>query len=85
MYLSPVNVLSCLLLAVAFVFSNSSLAQTKDTLVLKPQLSETKDTLVLKPKLTETKEPLILKQNPPSEKWYDKISLRGYAQLRYNG
>ncbi|MRX48198.1 porin [Pedobacter puniceum] len=34
--------------------------------------AQTKDTLVLKPKAS-------------LEKWYDKISLRGYAQLRYNG
>ncbi len=34
--------------------------------------AQTKDTLVLKPKTS-------------TEKWYDKISLRGYAQLRYNG
>lgn len=34
--------------------------------------AQTKDTLVLKPKVS-------------LEKWYDKISLRGYAQLRYNG
>ncbi|WP_304068834.1 porin [Pedobacter glucosidilyticus] len=34
--------------------------------------AQTKDTLVLKPKTS-------------IEKWYDKISLRGYAQLRYNG
>ncbi|QEK51795.1 porin [Pedobacter aquae] len=34
--------------------------------------AQTKDTLVLKPKAS-------------IEKWYDKLAIRGYAQLRYNG
>jgi hypothetical protein len=59
MYLKPVNVLSGLLLLITLTFAQLSLAQTKDTLILKPKTS--------------------------LEKWYDKISLRGYAQLRYNG
>jgi hypothetical protein len=33
----------------------------------------------------QTKDTLVLKPKAPLEKWYDKISLRGYAQLRYNG
>ncbi|KHJ37383.1 phosphate-selective porin [Pedobacter glucosidilyticus] len=33
----------------------------------------------------QTKDTLVLKSKASIEKWYDKLAIRGYAQLRYNG
>ena len=38
----------------------------------------------LKTKADQERQEAIIQQRPTTEKWYEKISIRGYTQLRYN-
>ena len=66
------NLKGLLCLMTACVISTSTLCQSTTTTF------PTATTTVTEPKKQEKKE------SPAPKKWYDKISLRGYAQIRYN-
>lgn len=56
-------------------------AKIEDILYEKGQITKEE---WLKTKADAEKEEAIIQQRPTTEKWYEKISIRGYAQLRYN-
>jgi len=63
------------------VQTNNAHAKIEDILYEKGQITKEE---WLKTKADAEKEEAIIQQRPTTEKWYEKISIRGYAQLRYN-
>jgi len=61
--------------------ANIAHAKLVDILYEKGQI--TKEEWV-KAKADEEREEAIIQQRPTTERWYEKLSIRGYTQLRYN-
>ena len=61
--------------------ANSAQANLEDILYEKGQITKEE---WLKTKADHEKEEAIIQQQAATKKWYDKISIRGYTQLRYN-
>ena len=61
--------------------ANSAQANLEDILYEKGQITKEE---WLKTKADHEKEEAIIQQQASTKKWYDKISIRGYTQLRYN-
>ncbi|HEU0068024.1 MAG TPA: porin [Nitrospiraceae bacterium] len=61
--------------------ANNAHAKIEDILYEKGQITKEE---WLKTKADAEKEEAIIQQRPTTEKWYEKISIRGYTQLRYN-
>ena len=71
----------CMIVLGFIVQTNNAHAKIEDILYEKGQI--TKEEWV-KTKADAEKEEAIIQQRPTTEKWYEKISIRGYTQLRYN-
>jgi hypothetical protein len=61
--------------------ANSAHAKIEDILYEKGQITKEE---WLKTKADAEREDAIIQQRATTEKWYQKISIRGYTQLRYN-
>ena len=61
--------------------ANNAHAKLEDILYEKGQI--TKEEWV-KAKADAEREEAIIQQRATTEKWYEKLSIRGYTQLRYN-
>ena len=61
--------------------ANNAHAKLEDILYEKGQI--TKEEWV-KSKADVEREEAIIQQRPTTEKWYEKLSIRGYTQMRYN-
>ncbi len=70
----------CVVGLVLIIQANSAHAKLEDILYEKGQITKEE---WLKAKADAEKEEAII-QGRATEKWYDKISIRGYTQLRYN-
>ena len=64
------------------VQANSAHAKLEDILYEKGQI--TKEEWVKAKADAEREEAIITGQRPTTEKWYEKLSIRGYTQMRYN-
>ena len=61
--------------------ANNAHAKLEDILYEKGQITKEE---WLKTKADAEKEEAIIQQRAATEKWYEKLSIRGYTQLRYN-
>lgn len=61
--------------------ANNAHAKIEDILYEKGQITKEE---WLKTKADSEREDAIIQQRAATEKWYQKLSIRGYAQLRYN-
>jgi hypothetical protein len=73
--------IACVIGLGLIIQANNAHAKIEDILYEKGQI--TKEEWV-KTKADAEKEEAIIQQRPTTEKWYEKISIRGYTQLRYN-
>ena len=71
----------CMIILGFIVLANNAHAKIEDILYEKGQITKEE---WLKTKADAEKEEAIIQQRPTTEKWYEKISIRGYTQLRYN-
>jgi hypothetical protein len=71
----------CMIILGFIVQANNAHAKIEDILYEKGQITKEE---WLKTKADAEKEEAIIQQRPTTEKWYEKISIRGYTQLRYN-
>ena len=73
--------ITCVIGLGLIVQANIAHAKLEDILYEKGQI--TKEEWV-KAKADAEREEAIIQQRPTTERWYEKLSLRGYTQLRYN-
>jgi hypothetical protein len=73
--------IACVIGLGLIVQANIAHAKLEDILYEKGQI--TKEEWV-KAKADAEREEAIIQQRPTTEKWYEKLSIRGYTQLRYN-
>jgi hypothetical protein len=73
--------ITCVIGLGLIVQANIAHAKLEDILYEKGQI--TKEEWV-KAKADAEREEAIIQQRPTTERWYEKLSIRGYTQLRYN-
>ena len=73
--------IACVIGLGVFVQANKAHARLDDILYEKGQITKEE---WLKTKADIEKEEAIVQQRPTTEKWFEKLSIRGYTQFRYN-
>ena len=71
----------CMMILGLFIQTNMAQAGLEDTLYEKGLLTKEE---WLKNKADQERQEAIIQQRPTTERWYEKISIRGYTQMRYN-
>jgi hypothetical protein len=71
----------CMMILGLLIHANMAQAGLEDTLYEKGLLTKEE---WLKNKADQERQEAIIQQAPTTEKWYEKISIRGYTQMRYN-
>ena len=72
---------ACVISLGVIVQANSAQARLEDILYEKGLITKEE---WLKSKADQERQEAIIQQRATTEKWYEKISIRGYTQLRYN-
>jgi hypothetical protein len=73
--------IACVIMLGMIVQTNMAQAGLDDTLYEKGLLTKEE---WLKSKADQERQEAIIQQSPTTEKWYEKLSIRGYTQMRYN-
>jgi Phosphate-selective porin O and P len=73
--------IACVIILGMIVQTNMAQAGLEDTLYEKGLLTKEE---WLKNKADQERQEAIIQQRPTTERWYEKISIRGYTQMRYN-
>ncbi len=71
----------CMMILGLLIQANMAQAGLEDTLYEKGLLTKEE---WLKNKADQERQEAIIQQRPTTERWYEKISIRGYTQMRYN-
>jgi hypothetical protein len=71
----------CMMILGLLIQANMAQAGLEDTLYEKGLLTKEE---WLKNKADQERREAIIQQAPTTERWYEKISIRGYTQMRYN-
>ena len=73
--------IACVIMLGVIVQANMAQAGLEDILYEKGLFNKEE---WLKSKADQERQEAIIQQSPTTEKWYEKISIRGYTQMRYN-